>query len=493
MSKKKILALATTMVLIISLIPIVVISKYNVPYYDDYNHGYLIYQAINNGNSIIECIRTAINYTIYIYNNWQGSYFSIFLSSFHPGVFGEQFYGIGSLILFSIHIFTALYTSNILFKKIIKLDKYVWIIIGSLIAFYQIQYLPSVQEGFFWWSGGVMHTLGFDICMLILSTLLLNYFKYSISLIRVLALCILCIMCEGSGYEVALFLPVGIFGFAFFYILFCKYNSQIMNKKLLVESGLYAIISLVFLVINIVAPGNEIRALASGIHVSPILAIMESFIYSFVHIFEYVSIRTLFICIIVIYFAYPFIKKINYKFVHPLFFTVIMWCMFSTIFTPAIYGENYVAAPRYLNVIYFFFYYFIIIISLYIIWYYKNNIYVVQIYQSVNSMIKSVNKYILALIVVFFMGAGVLQFSYADSTSSSAFLDYMLGNAQKYQVVNNERFELLRDESLEDVELPLYDATIRVFPNDLLTNDSSNDINETYARYYQKNSVTLEK
>ena len=136
MSKKKILALATTMVLIISLIPIVVISKYNVPYYDDYNHGYLIYQAINNGNSIIECIRTAINYTIYIYNNWQGSYFSIFLSSFHPGVFGEQFYGIGSLILFIIHIFTALYTSNILFKKIIKLDKYVWIIIGSLIAFY---------------------------------------------------------------------------------------------------------------------------------------------------------------------------------------------------------------------------------------------------------------------------------------------------------------------------------------------------------------------
>ena len=53
MSKKKIVALATTMVLIISLIPIVVISKYNVPYYDDYNHGYLIYQAINNGNSII--------------------------------------------------------------------------------------------------------------------------------------------------------------------------------------------------------------------------------------------------------------------------------------------------------------------------------------------------------------------------------------------------------------------------------------------------------
>ena len=91
------------------------------------------------------------------------------------------------------------------------------------------------------------------------------------------------------------------------------------------------------------------------------------------------------------------------------------------------------------------------------------------------------------------MGAGVLQFSYADSTSSSAFLDYMLGNAKKYQVVNNERFELLHDESIENVELPLHDATIRVFPNDLLTNDSSNDINETYARYYQKNSVTLEK
>ena len=36
MSKKKIVALATTMVLIISLIPIVVISKYNVPYYQVY-------------------------------------------------------------------------------------------------------------------------------------------------------------------------------------------------------------------------------------------------------------------------------------------------------------------------------------------------------------------------------------------------------------------------------------------------------------------------
>lgn len=492
MSKRKIATIISCAILLLSLIPIIVISKYNVPYYDDYNHGYLLFSALNDGTNFKEMMDLAIWQTINTYNGWQGSYTGIFLSVFQPGIFGEQYYGIGALILFGIHIIACLWACRVLFKKILNMHDSVWLLIGSIVAFFQIQFLPSVQEGFFWWSGGVMHTLGFDLCLVIIFTAL-KTIKEKLSPVRMIILLVLIILCAGCGYEVALFLPVGLITIMLGIIIYRKINNEKIFDNRLVELGIYIIVAIVFLMINIMAPGNAIRAEASGVHVSPILAIIESFIYSFVHVFEYTSIRTLFVALLVAYLTYPILKGVKEKFVSPVVFTVGMWCIFSTIFTPAIYGEHYVAAPRYLNVIYFFFYFFVIIEVLYLTWYYRENKYVIEGYSLVNRLVKSTNKYVVMILVVFVMGSGVLQLSYTDATSTSAFFDFVLGNANKYKAINDERFELLNDDTTSDVVLPKQEAIVRVFPVEYLTSDPDNNINQAYARYYGKGSVVVDE
>ena len=493
MSKRKKIAIVTFTILILSLIPIFLISKYNIPYYDDYNHGYLVYQGILHGKSFLECFKLAIEHTINTYYGWQGSYTGIFLSAINPGVFGENLYGIGSVILFIIHIISCFYCCYIVFGKILKSDNYCWIILASIISFFQIQYLPSVQEGFFWWSGAIMHTFGFDLCIVTLAAVMSGIEKKKFSIIRFFILNILIIMCAGCGYEVALFLPVGLISILFTLYAYRKINDKKIFYSIEFEYFVYIIIAIAFLTINIAAPGNTVRAEASGIHVSPVLAIMESFIYSAVHVVEYTSIRTIIPSVLAIYFSYPMIKKINVKFVHPILFTIFMWCIFSTIFTPAIYGENYVASPRYLNVIYFFFYYFIIVESIYIVWYYRDNRYVKQLYELSKSIMSNTKSVLLALLVVFCMGAGVLQLSYTDATSSSAFFDIVLGNANRYEYINNVKFELLNDETINNVVLPKQEAKVRVFCEDNISTDVNEDINKTYARYYMKDSVRTEE
>ena len=100
---------------------------------------------------------------------------------------------------------------------------------------------------------------------------------------------------------------------------------------------------------------------------------------------------------------------------------------------------------------------------------------------------------LLALLVVFCMGAGVLQLSYTDATSSSAFFDIVLGNANRYEYINNVRFELLNDETINNVVLPKQEAKVRVFCEDNISTDVNEDINKTYARYYLKDSVRTEE
>lgn len=474
---------------LVSLVPIVAISFYAVPAFDDFNHSMDVYQTIQNGGGLMTILAVALDRVKLMYMTWQGTYVAIFLSALQPGVFGQGFYFITPLFLIGTLILANFYACKWLFSKVFQnTNKYGWLIIATVISFLQVQTLPSAQEGFFWWCGGIMHTFTYSLFVVQIAYFLKCYFSKKISIHNYVLFFLLSFLVGGGAHEIALAAFTTIVG-----TLFLSYVHQRNNKiktelSKIVFAGFALISVTVFLLINIAAPGNALRASEFGVKVPALLAIVESFVYSSVHVVEYTSLATVLVALLVFYFVFPSLKQIKFKPLNPWLVLFVTFCIYSSIFTPAIYGENYVASPRYLNVLYFSFYWLMITNLIYSAMYYRDHNAVNKFYDLLHSF--SLKKVIvLAITILFFMGSSVLQFSYVDATSSSALIDILLGNARAVKVVNDERYELLLDETQKDVALPNYEKIVRVFFYDEFDEEAHSGKNSIYEKYFNKDSI----
>lgn len=95
-------AVLITLVLI-SLIPLIRLCKYNHPSADDFSYSFRTYHEWSESHSLLKVLKEAINTSIYYYNNWQGLYSSAFFLALQPSIFGEEYYALtGVLMLFLI-------------------------------------------------------------------------------------------------------------------------------------------------------------------------------------------------------------------------------------------------------------------------------------------------------------------------------------------------------------------------------------------------------
>ena len=91
-------------VVLISIIPLLMICKYNAPSVDDYSYAAITFQVWNDTHSIAEVIKAALNTTIYFWNTWQGLYASAFLLSLQPAIFGTGYYAFTGIIMLGLII-----------------------------------------------------------------------------------------------------------------------------------------------------------------------------------------------------------------------------------------------------------------------------------------------------------------------------------------------------------------------------------------------------
>ena len=79
-------------IFVLSLIPLIIIAKYNHGYVDDYWYGYWTHKAWKENHSIIAVIK-AIGETVrHEYIRWQGTYSAIAVFSLQPGIWNEEAY-----------------------------------------------------------------------------------------------------------------------------------------------------------------------------------------------------------------------------------------------------------------------------------------------------------------------------------------------------------------------------------------------------------------
>ena len=250
----------------LSMIPVLVIGKYDYPSADDFSMGLgtrLVYEATG---SLLAVAGKILSETVRYYRTWIGYFTSCLFTTVSPATFGEVWYALTpAVILLALHVGVAVFFYALM-EKALGMNRYARRCMTVLALFLMVQRMPEGSlrvEAFYWYSGAGNYTLTFSAGLLYLAFYVLSVCgvrSKKRSLFLVLA-CVMGFLAGGGNYLSAL-------SFAVVSVLFAVYlvkmktrqgeNSR-MGRLCVIGSLLPAAFYLCGFAVSCLSPGNRIR------------------------------------------------------------------------------------------------------------------------------------------------------------------------------------------------------------------------------------------
>ncbi len=468
----------TFIILIILLIPILRIARYNVPSADDFSFSCETHAAVVEDRSIIVIISGALNKVKDVYFSWQGTFSAIFMMAFQPSIWGFRYYGLTTYAMIVSLFGGVFFFCFRLFSGLFEIKKSLSAIIASVICIAVTQFVPMANQSFYWYNGSVYYTFTFGL-MLVMYAVYLGYILHG-GVCRIILLCLFSILIGGSNYVTALLSSIISLGIIAFLIL--------RNDRKWLPLLVPFIFLLISFSISILAPGNNVRQEEVPNHPGPFQAIILSFRYGFFNMIKWFDLR-FFACIL---FLLPFLFQSasscqHFAFRLPLLFTVFSFCLYSSAFTPHIYALASDGPDRLKNIVYFFF---VILTVINLFWWCGWISHKVSIQCTNNFSISG-------FIFVLFSTGALLSIACAifvfnkPLTSVLAINELRSGEALSYYEEALERQKFLEDPYVLNCEFKPFESTPYLLFFTDMTDDPLDFQNVDTATYYSKNSIIV--
>lgn len=499
-------AILVVAMVILSMIPLYAIARYDVPSADDFQFRPDVIQEIITNNGILDCIQYILEVVKYYYNNWQGTYTVYFIVNFLMmlGFEPPDMYSLVPIVILSLFTIAFFAICWVVLHGCLKISAKGTIIIFGLLQFACVQCTPSIVEGFYWYSGAMMYTGFFSVWLISLAGMisLLNVERPRFCILRIATATLVAFAVGGTNYPTALLS-------ALVYVLILGvllYNSK--KKALLFLFP--ALFSVGGLLLNVIAPGNTARIASEGVVYSSSLlrTIQISFLLGFQFIREWLSLPSIIMagvagCITV--FA---LKKHRVRFRFPLIWTLFSLCMYCALYAPAAYSYGWIGPQRYMNVCYWG----------WILVLYSNAIYyggwiahkrldamhedaaAKVIYTSIKANLK---KYIFAgyalIVFALFVDSSYSFYTYDGAPAQRQYASIQASNYLKsgfgetYYAIYRSRLIALEDPNQTDPVFGAYPTWCRsplLYFSDITTDEDA-WMNIYMAEYYEKNSVKI--
>ncbi len=271
------LAIAAIAALVISLIPMLYVARFDFATGDDYAYGAGAHLAFKSTHSVLEAIKAACEHVVTIYWVHQGTWFSVFLFNLQPEAFSDSAYAIVPWIMvffFSACAFT--FGLTVLKDRLgFELSDALFIVSVALIG--MIQFVPIKPNAFFWYNGAVHYTVPFGL-MLIAMTLFIKCLR-SLKPSRLIGMTVVIVLLSGMSYLAVVAVIVGP-AFIYAYVTLTRIRKMRRTDAWL---ALSLLAELPGLVISALSPGNVHRGGEEfGFSVSrAVFTILDCFRYSF--------------------------------------------------------------------------------------------------------------------------------------------------------------------------------------------------------------------
>ena len=495
LSKKRVpdqwLAIICAALLIMSLVPLYVLALYNHPFYDDLGFSIRVRHVWNETGSVLAAVKEAWQNMMDTRQTWQGNYTGTFLSGIQPGVFDEQLYYLTTVILltsliigFSSLIITAL-------RKVLGAGWPAVIQINSLLLFVIIQMTPAVDEGYYWFNGGIGNT--FIYAMLALSIALsirLWYCKQGArAVLYETALLFLMVLLGGGSYS------GGLFGLLFYlcFVIWAFYRHSCWRWHYV---GFWLLFLGCFLY-SVMAPGNAVRAATLQGGLSAPMAIAQSFYFGIGLIGDWFSLPLCVVCTAGVFALIPTLVQSSYSFRKPGLVTVLCICLYCSQLTPTLFTGNYLGDGRIINTYYFTY---VLMMAFLAVYWTGWSVKRVSAHAAINGEQKSV-RFGIVFAALLIMIAGFISYhpdasekvGLSNLASVSAIRSLYNGEAAAYDEAMNQRDASMNDRQVPEPVLQPVEGVPDAFMGDALKNENLDYVLSLYKDYYQKTNVTVAK
>ena len=321
-------------VLMASLIPLLLLSQFCAPSADDFGYGAPVHFALEAGLGLPGVLAALWENLRYTFQNWQGTYASILLFSLQPGAFSWEAYPITVFVMLAVIMAPIFLTLWALPSR----DRGCSVLLGCVISFLSVQFLPSLGQGVFWWNGAA-HYLVFWFLGVAMALCQLRLGRGRHLPLKAALACVGCFFVGGGNYSTALV-------FALLSALFTLLALLARRPRpVLAANGLMTLCAAAGLAISMLAPGNAVRQAGLG-QLPPLTAILLSFQQAWRDMAAMTDgklLAALVLCIPIFLYS---IRGLPFRFPLPLLVVAGSFCAFAALYTPPLYAMGVSAVPR---------------------------------------------------------------------------------------------------------------------------------------------------
>ena len=519
---------------VLSLIPVLVIGKYDYPSADDFSMGLgtrLVYEATG---SLLAVAGKILSETARYYRTWIGYFTSCLFTTVSPATFGEAWYALTpAVILLALHVGVAVFFYALM-EKALGMNRYVRRCMTVLALFLMVQRMPEGSlrvEAFYWYSGAGNYTLTFSAGLLYLAFYVLSVCgvrRQNRSLFLILA-CIMGFLAGGGNYLSALSFAVVSVLFAVYLVKMktCQGENSRMGRLCVIGRLLPAAFYLCGFAVSCLSPGNRIRggeAEGYGALKSILLSLYYTLSYPLNQWMNWAVLLILALTGVIFWMGFAEsggsganagagnaaasekpeekvrgaaasetcsgAQAVQLRFASPFPAAVLAYGIVSCVVTPALYAQGNMDAGRIQST----FWLHAVLVLLLLEWYLVGGLYrrfsKGQNASAASCLQNGAGGFVRAILLFFLVFSLLAVKGNPDFyTGTSAVSELLDGSAAQYGRENEERLRILKNPGEQDAVLPRY----TVQPNLLYFEDVSEDpgdwINQKMSEYYGKNSI----
>ena len=464
--------------LIASLVPLLLLGRYDWPSSDDYCYAYLPHEALlQGGNFWGEVWHTMWGY----YKSWQGTFTALGLMSVTPLTFSEYLYWLTPVVMLASLCIGTFKLTDTLVRRGLGATWRQTVFVAAPMLLLSIQFVPSPKDSFYWWNGAVYYTFTYGIMLLLVErfTALKLARSRRQMLWAVLPGILAAILVGGSNYVSAL-LATLIGGLFLLWFLWKE------RGKFLPGLVLFLALAIPF-AISFLAPGNQVRQDSAAEPLGAVGAVIMSILQAGKDCLTWLNWVHVFALLLLIPAAWGLTEKVKFSFPLPLFFSVFTFLLFAAQNAPHYYALSQAGPERLRSIVYYAFYW-LIVLNL---WYWMG-----WLRRAVLPRVKEPEKLLrrcrqlipVVLVLLVVVGLGRCWGSLACVRASASLAD---GSAAAYYQEQAARMDDLLGPNVTDpVFEPIQNRPPLLYNSDITT-DPADWRNNLMRMFYHKNSVTL--
>ena len=460
-----------------SLVPLLLLGRYDWPTSDDYCYAYLPREALMNGGSFWgEVWHTMWGY----YEGWQGTFMALGLMALAPLAVSEYLYWLTPVVMLGSLCVGTFKLTDTLVRRALGGTWRQTVFAAVPILLLSIQLVSSPKDCFYWWNGAVYYTFTYGIMLLLVERFAALKLARTRSQVlwAVLPGLLAGVLVGGSNYVSAL-LATLIGGLFLLWFLWKE------RGKFLPGLVLFLSLAIPF-AISFLAPGNQVRQSTVTDPLGVVTTVWYSILQAGLDCLTWPNWLNLLVFLLLLPLVWGLTEKVRFSFPLPLVFSLFTFLLFAAQNAPHCYALAQAGPERLRSIVYYAFHW-LVLANL---WYWLGWARRKLLPRLAGRALPAWAPRAAAAALVLLAAVGLAR-CWGSLSAVRAAASLADGSAAAYWQEQVDRMDVLLDPSVTDVVFEPFQARPPLLYNGDVTQDPQNWRNSLMSQFYHKNSVAV--